>query len=469
MKKIKKIILAMVLCISANAQNNLVPNYSFESANTATGSVNCDNIVQSNGQIFVNGGTSLNQMIGIDSWQNVSGNNNTELKQVGWFDLSTQNCLVFYNELFELSSITTGGGDPFRCTPMPIVDKLNINRCICIRRIEASGIGNSKPNKGEIAVNIKETLEENIPYFFRLKFISTKSKFSDPVDINCLLKIRFSDVNDFDGDNNNSWEAVSITRSYPDPNVNPKNCEWEQFETTFTVPAGKTNSKRMFIKAESGTFFIDDVEVYKKCPSMLYLSNRTINSYNVNDNYRYTASDIIKAGYDVGADEIGNFIIKNSNTYDLRTINFKANNNIELLPGFEVDGKNLAFTAAIEPCTSSNRFGISNNVEGTNQISAGDNLPLQTIVIDNKIISTESIREETIKVTPNPAFETLRISLPMNENAEVTFTDLLGKVVINEKVNTGGKEFNIAHLPKGIYFVTAKTASKKYVCKLLKE
>ena len=46
---------------------------------------------------------------------------------------------------------------------------------------------------------------------------------------------------------------------------------------------------------------------------------------------------------------------------------------------------------------------------------------------------------------------------------------MLGNLIFQQQLINTNQEINVLNLPKGIYFVTAKTATKQYVSKLVKE
>ena len=68
-----------------------------------------------------------------------------------------------------------------------------------------------------------------------------------------------------------------------------------------------------------------------------------------------------------------------------------------------------------------------------------------------------------IKVSPNPAKETLYLDVP--SAGRFSMTSLLGAVVWSEDLSPGRHAVNISHMPKGVYVVTAdgQVVSRVYI------
>jgi len=79
--------------------------------------------------------------------------------------------------------------------------------------------------------------------------------------------------------------------------------------------------------------------------------------------------------------------------------------------------------------------------------------------------------EEVLRVWPNPssgAFS-LRLSVTVNESAEVVVTNVVGEVVKQFSSATNKDTEVILHAPPGVYFITVSTANGKWVQKVLVE
>jgi hypothetical protein len=76
-------------------------------------------------------------------------------------------------------------------------------------------------------------------------------------------------------------------------------------------------------------------------------------------------------------------------------------------------------------------------------------------------------------VAPNPFNENVFVSARNidSEVAVITITDLLGKIIKEEKVNGNSfsKEFNLSGINSGIYFVTVKTGNHQSVARIIKQ
>jgi hypothetical protein len=90
--------------------------------------------------------------------------------------------------------------------------------------------------------------------------------------------------------------------------------------------------------------------------------------------------------------------------------------------------------------------------------------------------TNEAIVVSKFSIYPNPASNTVTLNLPTNQTTTITFTDMLGNEVLVQNSTLKMKsddytitEVSVEPLPKGIYFVTAKTATQQFVSKLVKE
>lgn len=108
------------------------------------------------------------------------------------------------------------------------------------------------------------------------------------------------------------------------------------------------------------------------------------------------------------------------------------------------------------------------------QAGGGDVLFDYTLVMSaEEPTGTVSLTAENIKETmvfPNPASEKLTIQLPQSaEGVELVILDNLGKVVLNDTMNSAIKELNISELEHGLYFVQITsgdfTETKKVIVK----
>ena len=79
--------------------------------------------------------------------------------------------------------------------------------------------------------------------------------------------------------------------------------------------------------------------------------------------------------------------------------------------------------------------------------------------------------ELKLSVYPNPSNGQFRLELPAVTSGDLIISDITGRVIIHEAIATQNqsiiKNFDLTNEPKGAYFITLTTASKKHVTKLL--
>lgn len=85
----------------------------------------------------------------------------------------------------------------------------------------------------------------------------------------------------------------------------------------------------------------------------------------------------------------------------------------------------------------------------------------------DEILSVNNTKDNdiTIKIFPNPANETVNISVPENVN-ELNVYNISGKIIHKQNINQREFTLNMASYPKGIYFLTF-SANQKIVKKLV--
>jgi hypothetical protein len=108
-----------------------------------------------------------------------------------------------------------------------------------------------------------------------------------------------------------------------------------------------------------------------------------------------------------------------------------------------------------------------------------DTHPDAVQAINDKIAASKidpSIKtRETISLFPNPARNSLSLTIENNEGGNITIvlSDLTGRVVLNRTQNTTGdffrEDLDVSTLSNGMYIVTVQTGSEKFVSRLVKE
>jgi hypothetical protein len=191
------------------------------------------------------------------------------------------------------------------------------------------------------------------------------------------------------------------------------------------------------------------------CQYDLDIENRTLN---------YSEPTVFSAYHNVTVATAPNstvVVTSNSN------IKFQGGELVEIGPGFETEtGATVEIAYGCPP----QRIGNFNTVT-TNSINPLGNIvnPVNNSKVDDILPEIQNNFKLTFSLKPNPANANVLLTIPVTETTIVIFTDMLGQTVIQEQTNYQNTEFNIAHLPKGIYFVSAKTATQQFVSKLVKE
>jgi hypothetical protein len=70
-----------------------------------------------------------------------------------------------------------------------------------------------------------------------------------------------------------------------------------------------------------------------------------------------------------------------------------------------------------------------------------------------------------LKIYPNPANKMINLEFTTDQNIfyNITITDITGKVIKTQKINTTKATIQISELETGIYFITASTSDKKII------
>ncbi len=155
---------------------------------------------------------------------------------------------------------------------------------------------------------------------------------------------------------------------------------------------------------------------------------------------------------------------------------FQAGNDIELLPGFEVEF-GADFTAEIVPCGSpfyknSNYHTLINNTNLDTNSSITSDSTYSSREISSSDISNSGINENKQKstnqyiiLTPNPnnGNMTVQYTIPEYEQGVFEMYDLLGKKVYSKFMEGVNNSFTIneLNLCKGIYFYQATSNGRK--------
>lgn len=102
--------------------------------------------------------------------------------------------------------------------------------------------------------------------------------------------------------------------------------------------------------------------------------------------------------------------------------------------------------------------------------NSGFDLDAIGVIHQNAVGITELSVNKSFTIYPNPAKNTFRLKgLSQGEFANLTFTNVIGEVLISENIIGHDQTLDINQLNFGIYFVTIQTKTGKQTIKLIKE
>ena len=90
-------------------------------------------------------------------------------------------------------------------------------------------------------------------------------------------------------------------------------------------------------------------------------------------------------------------------------------------------------------------------IPGDQAYSNGNSIGIRMITTDENIVSLEE-SVTGLSIYPNPSNGIINIELDKNNNYSVQITDIVGKVVIDDKISSN-TSFDLKHLDAGVYFV----------------
>jgi len=199
---------------------------------------------------------------------------------------------------------------------------------------------------------------------------------------------------------------------------------------------------------------------------------------------QYVSGNTIPTGYSIG-DEIpwfqsdgGRFVtIK-----DGADITFKAGDKITLKTGFHAEAGskfNASINSSLACASFVARYANSNDsLNAMDTLIISKNLSSTNINVvkgdaSNPVNITELAESKSafnsINIYPNPANNSITISLPTNSFCNLIITDILGKMLIETVCNEKTNIIDISSLSNGVYMVKAKTNDGQLIKKLIKE
>ncbi len=275
-----------------------------------------------------------------------------------------------------------------------------------------------------IRVSLIEKLESTQTYLLKIKYRAMQKKFScaDEVVYTGLntLRIHFSKWGPHwysTNSNNQLWKNAAVI--WKNANIEGDvDCNWHQATFEITVPSNMNQLGEMIIYCAEGAFFIDDVELYKKCPSTILVQNQTIN-INHQPN-AFFASETIIAGHSVNPSESFGDVTVNYNG----SVRFIAGNEVRLKHGFSTNGG--FFHAYNDICENSNKNLNAYEFESLNT-------------------------EELLTIYPNPTQDFINISNGSGYYYEMF--DSQGRKVLSGKINSDEFAVSTKGIKPGIYLI----------------
>ena len=425
MKQIIVITLIFVAKLSF-AQNNIIPNFSFE---TGSNSPLCDYQTSLNG--FDND---------INNWKVAQHNNGKGEGSPDWLDYNS--CGYFYcSEL----------GNTPRGTNRFVAIKADIFKCKQNNfKNYHESISVSLPNNNKF-INGKD-------YIIRYKVMPIKAEILSGTNYaNCVNNISSCHLRFFlselghQGWNQNSSTKQEIINANYQASAN-QYCGWQVIERNFTCNYG--NLTTLVLYAEKGGFLIDDVEIFEKCNGYYLVQNKHYfpQWYNQSLNFGEKSGNELYAGSTIdNSKTFGEVVVK-----DQSFINYTASDFISLRDGFTAENGS-DFEAIIAPCP--NYYRVSNF---TNDIIFYDELQNENL--------NES--EDAISVFPNPTGSTFKLQIVDEEEypKQITVHNVLGQRIYSiDNPISFEYEFNLSKENAGIYMVNIYYSDKIISKHLIKE
>jgi len=336
MKNIFFIIVTLFSFFNLFCQNNIVPNPGFEIGNTPQ-PWNC---------LYNNDDDNSKFNSDVNDWKAAEHKNGKGVGHPDLLDITIPACSTCYHVSFAKAVIYP-----------PYDNMLASNRFVALQSLSPNL--NNKWFHEAIIATLNETLIPGTTYILKMKVMPMRLTEGNPgIGYRSnYLSIRFSKRGgkywNYNYDNQKWYATIiynTVPESLPQDPTNKNFCKWEQFETEITVPSsGCDQLNHIILYCDEGGYFIDDVELYKKCPDEMLIENKTYDGYFYDNLYQgknalYAASNILKAGYDVGSPPTGDVIVK-----QYADVIYSAGQEIDLMPGFEAEfGSD--FEAHIWPC-----------------------------------------------------------------------------------------------------------------------
>ena len=98
-----------------------------------------------------------------------------------------------------------------------------------------------------------------------------------------------------------------------------------------------------------------------------------------------------------------------------------------------------------------------------------DESVVMSIEDPEETLNNQVLTKEEVNIFPNPVESVLTVNLANSESANITITDALGKVVLNQRLEGQNNTVNTADFTNGIYFVKVNQNNQVYTQKIIKK
>ncbi len=128
----------------------------------------------------------------------------------------------------------------------------------------------------------------------------------------------------------------------------------------------------------------------------------------------------------------------------------------------------LAVTAIQTDGTAEISFTPGTDLSGTAQVTVTlsdgtESRELKFYVLVKSTVSTREIKDQSLKVYPNPASEKLWVKIPEPGMEDLIITDIMGRVLMRKQIDTDGLvSVNLDSFSKGIFILIVSKGTKQY-------
>ena len=130
-------------------------------------------------------------------------------------------------------------------------------------------------------------------------------------------------------------------------------------------------------------------------------------------------------------------------------------------PQAALTNNKLIITAQVDGCSDTNLLG--DDPDPTDNYFMGLIYDLEDLFGYDGIGEGPVMNNTTLSVYPNPVSERLTVNL--NQEDEVVIYNMMGQTVSSFQGHTGINTVDVSNLSSGIYFISAGSATQKFVVK----